>query len=447
MFMKRKKFDAILANIDNMEKSMGIMAQQGIEQQYQISQRMATSYTTRDAQVAATRRKFRGADIHGNQIIQRIVNLRVAFSVPNRLFLIKNKDKDVSDSVLKDTKEFLKNFMKLNKLDSSLPRDLAKEVELQGSVLLVIEWDEKAKLPKIKYFPWKSLHPKIEQVDKYSIASPLKASFKVAGVEKKFEDDKLEFIAFNDELGDFEGYPTCGGILKTIENIDKDLIDWRKLNHLFAHPTPHFKCETKEEADAINNMISTVGWHVGTAIATNSEFSLKGTSGVEANLLMLSIQTGAKIISGHTGIGIHFLGFANVMSNRATADSMGEPTEVVLHAEITSWTSFYTSLFAKAIRMRNNELNKALPEDLVLPKIIPLTDRQWKVVKEIYMPLAEKGHITRETLLENLPEIDSDAELKRLEEEEAKIAEELKKNPPPVADDNRLNDNNDNNNE
>jgi len=442
MWIKQKRFDALVQEYGLAQKTMGVLMEK-LTEFYSVDSAGANFYTSKSSQVTEIHRKYKGIAAYGNQILQRLINLRVAFSVPNRLFLIKNPITNVADAQIKNAKQFLNDFMMLNGLDSSLPRDLCKESELEGQIAVRLIWDSKLKLPKLKYLPASTVSYKIEPEEQFTINSKLllkltdteqKAIKKGSIVSKmtayealvlKHED--FSFTAFNDKLNSYDGWPTCGGILKTIENLDKDLLDWRKLNHLFAHPTPHFKCETEEEAQAINEMIKTVGWKVGTAIATNSDFQLKGPTGAEGVLLMNSIQTGAKIISGHTGIGIHFLGFANVMSNRATADSMGEPTEVVLHAEITGWQGFYTDLFVKAIEMRNKYLNLKLNSHAVLPQLTPLTDRQWRVVKDVFLPARDKGFISQETFLDKLPDIDAAAELNRIEEEEKKNKEKKKK--------------------
>ncbi len=417
--MNRKNVEAIIQNTKNLEQQLGVLAAS-----IEIFNTTSTStYTTRDSQITAVRKKYQGIADNGNALLQRLINLRVAFSVPNRLFLTKNSNIKATEQEVKDTKEFLNNFMALNNLDGKLPRDLAIEAELQGQVAIQIVWDPKAKFPRLKYYPWKSVGYTIKPTTQYLINSRLIFTGTINAIEKKFQDEEFVFIAFNDELNANIGYPTCGGILIEIENITKDIDDWRKLNHLFAHPTPHFKCETQEEADAINARITAKGWKVGTAIASNADFQLKGPTGAEGNLLMLSIQTCAKIISGHTGLGIHFLGFPNVMSNRATAESIGEPTEVVLHSEITSWHTFYAEMFRKAINIRNKKLNKALRNNIVLPKIVPITDRQWKTIEKIFMPILDKGWISHETFLDKLPDIDTDSELERIKEEDAKSKE------------------------
>ena len=427
MWIKKKKYDDMLRNFTEMNQTMGVLMSD-IAQYYPAELQRENPYRSKEAQVAEILKKYHGTAKFGNQVVPRIINLRVAFSIPNRL-LIKPSDesKDADKSQIESAQDFLNAFMGLNGLDSSLPRDLARESEFNGEVLIRLKWDKEEKLPRMFYYPWTDTGYKVEPVDKFSVTSKLKASYTYESKEVKIPNKEFSFIAFNDELLKYEGYPTVGGVLKDIENLDKDLRDWRKLNHLFAHPTPHFRCETDDQAKAINAMITAKGWKVGTAIATNSEFQLKGASGAESNLLMLAIQTNIKIVSAHTGIGVHFLGFANVMSNRATADSMGEPTEVVLHSEISSWKRFYIDLFNKAIDMRNEHLNRKIEKNLIEPRLIPLTDRQWRHIKEIYMDGARDNLISHHTLLDNIPNIDPDAELERLEEEDRKRMEKKKK--------------------
>lgn len=434
MWLRKEKFDGMVSNISDLKKSMHVLMT-SIEVFAPRQDRSVNPYRAKNTKVQEIKRKFKGEADFGNQIIQRLVNLRVAFSVPNRLFIITNPEFDGSKGEVNDVKEYINNFMALNSLDSALPRDLAREVEFEGQVATRIVWDPKEKLPRLKYYPQAETGYAVEATSDFLVNSNLQLKFTHNGKEKVIRNDEFSFIAFNDQLNVFIGYPTCGNVLVTAENIDKDLRDWRKLNHLFGHPTPHFRCEKEEDAKAVNNMIRSTGWKVGTAFATNSDFKLVGPSGVEGQMLMLSIQTGAKILSAHTGIGIHFIGFANVLSNRATADSMGEPTEVVLHSEIASWIKFYTDVFKKAIRLRNKHLNKELPEDAVLPRLVPLTDRQFKALKDIYMPLADNDHISEHTLLSKIPDIDAEEEvdkIKREEKEKEKKAKKQAEQQPPI---------------
>jgi hypothetical protein len=417
-----------------------------------------SEYNTKQLQVDQIRKKYKGEGKHGNILLQRIINLRTAFTMPNRLFLIRNPQFEGSDKVVKEVKAFLYDFLNINNLDAYGPRDLTVESEKTGEILLEHTWDAINKNVALNYYAWDSPGYKIEPKDnnnKYKLNKKYKAEVSFEDKYLKIPDEKLSYIQFNEDANAIGGYPTCGPILHIIDDLEKDFKDWRCLNHLFAHPTPHFKCETSEDANAIMTLITQIGWRVGTAIATNSDFILKGPTGVEATMLMNSITTAAKLLSGHTGIGIHFFGFANVMSNRATADSMGEPTEVVLHSEMTSWKGFYNDMFKKAIATRNTLLAKTLPENAVQVKVIPITDRQYNVIKEIYMPLLENNNISRHTLFDNIPELDAANEEDRIKEQEEMTKKEQSNKPGftmPISsnvnndDDNSDNDNDNNNN-
>jgi hypothetical protein len=433
-----KVIAGLTAQVGVLDKTVGVLMTQ-IEEYSRFTRDEGSGYAGHAQQVSAILQRYRGGAPWGNIMVQRLVNLRVAFSMPNRLFMIKNPNTTESDDVANNAKKFLTDFLKVNNLDGSAPRDFAKEMEFRGQILVRLVWDSTLKLPILEYYPWGNDGNTVNNVtlnsytvapieeEKFRIAPKLKAILKINGEEKVFSEDEFCFLSFNDELARYEGYPTCGPIIKILENLEKDMMEWRVLNFLYAHPTPHFKCETQEQAEAINNMIKATGWRVGTALATSGDFELKGPSGTEANMLMQSITTGAKLVSAHTGIGIHFLGFANVMSNRATASSMGEPTQVVLKSEETSYLTFYRELFTKAIRMRNNNLNREFPEDVILPKVVSITDRQWEVVKDIYLPARKDGLISSELFLDAIPGVDVEAEQARIDEEEKKNEEKQQK--------------------
>ncbi|MDP4879928.1 MAG: hypothetical protein NWR36_08580, partial [Opitutales bacterium] len=70
--------------------------------------------------------------------------------------------------------------------------------------------------------------------------------------------------------------------------------------------------------------------------ASNTAPAAGGTS------LTTEINTIAKIISGATGIPIHYLGFTDLMSNRATAEDLAELVNVTTSHEREAWKSGIT---------------------------------------------------------------------------------------------------------
>ena len=131
------------------------------------------------------------------------------------------------------------------------------------------------------------------------------------------------------------------------------------------------------------------------------------------------IEIGLKVVAGATGIGIHFLGFPNVLSNRATAESLGEPIEIAARTDMLQWMSFFEGLFNKAILLANEHRDQKLRTGLVKPKMQPITDRQWTIIEKVFLPATKDGLISRRQFVEQVPGIDPDENEKELSEEES----------------------------
>jgi hypothetical protein len=129
-----------------------------------------------------------------------------------------------------------------------------------------------------------------------------------------------------------------------------------------------------------------------------------------------SIEVNLQIVSGAVGLAVSWLGFPDLMSNRAVADSIGEPLEIVAANDITSWKSFYEQLFNNVIKIRNANIKsdtKPLQIGIVKPLLKPMSDRVWQQLIRFYLPSCEDGIITREGFLSRIPGFDISEENKR----------------------------------
>jgi len=79
------------------------------------------SYNKKKSMVAEVIAKYKGIGANGNQILQRLVNLRVAFSVPNRLFVRQNPIGEFTVPEITEAKTYMKEFMAFNGLDGDTP--------------------------------------------------------------------------------------------------------------------------------------------------------------------------------------------------------------------------------------------------------------------------------------------------------------------------------------
>ena len=380
------------------------------------------SYTNKTEQTTELVNKYQGASSYGTSLIKRLVNVAAAMQVPNGISL--EGDHRTPEY------EYLNLFLDASQLNEGVAIQLAKEAQFEGQVLLELLWDMETNMVKIRHILWRVGEYEVRPIGISNLTGPYEATWSEEGqVVRTLTKDQMAFVAFNTtrDANDYiTGWPTLGGLLTRIEAISHDLVDWRTSNKLYAHPTPVFTCETQDEVNALTSKLEAVGWTVGTAIAFRGEFVLAAVPNYHRTILD-AITTNVKIISGGSGVSIGWLGFTDVMSNRATAESLGEPLEIVASADIATWTSFYEELFDSVINIRNKNIisSQKLKTGLVKPKLKPMSDRQWQKLKDLFMPAAEKNLLTRESFLEQIPNFNIEAELKRIKDEEAKLDAEM----------------------
>lgn len=371
------------------------------------------TYNSHSTQTIELISKYQAKAEYGSTLVKRLVNVAASLQIPNGVEL-EGKDTDAEYA-------YLKTFIEVNQLNEGVAIQLAKEAQFHGQVLVTLKWDPEKNMVKIYYMPWSEYDYKVQPIGLSNLTGPYKITWGEDEDQKSLEGIDIAFVAFNvvHDGVHIEGFPTLGGLLMRIEAVSKDLIDWRTSNKLYAHPTPIFTCETQSEVDDLTSTLTSEGWTVGTAIAFRGKFVLAAAPNYHKTIVD-SIETNVKLISGGSGVAISWLGFADVMSNRATAESLGEPLEIVAASDMATWRSFYEELFDNVITFRNNNIDseQVLKTGMVKPKLKPMTDRQWKKLKDIFLPAAKSNLLTREGFLDEIPGFDLKKELDRIEEQE-----------------------------
>lgn len=377
------------------------------------------SYASHYAQAVGLTDRYYGRNDHGNELVKRCINLQAAFVVPSEIELQVPKQPGQDDP---PEMEFVKKFVALNRLNLGVSYLLAIQAGQTGQLLLRLNAsnDDESLAPTVEYIPWIPTMYRVQAAGESVLKGPYVATWTDSnGRAVRLEDDELAFVAFNPDLNDperyVEGYPTLGTAINRLDQISKRMDGWDTSGQLFSQPTPFFKCASKSDADALMAMIEKKGWKVGTAIAANADFTMVSADLSAGQIMDLLMTTQVKLLSGSIGIAIHNLGWADVLSNRSTADSMGEPVEVASQADIGLWTAFYQDLFDKAIRMRNAKVGPGskLREGVVKPNLLSKTDRQWAQVKDIWLPAAVANVIDQQMFLEQCPGVDVKAFLDR----------------------------------
>jgi hypothetical protein len=133
--------------------------------------------------------------------------------------------------------------------------------------------------------------------------------------------------------------------------------------------------------------------------------------------LQKEITTNIQLISGNTGVPVHFLGFPELMSNRSTADTLFDMVAASTHRERRIWMSFYTELFDRAIALANAGFQAGLRPGLVEAQIPEVSSKTMFELKDNWLPLFESGVLSLETLLAKIPDLDDPrAELQRIQQ-------------------------------
>jgi len=114
---------------------------------------------------------------------------------------------------------------------------------------------------------------------------------------------------------------------------------------------------------------------------------------------------------------VHWAGWTDLMSNRSTADTLGELVETMTKEIRLKWIETYTSLIRKAM-VKSEKFGGGSKDldgfDVALPQI---TAEKIKELIDAWFVLTEAGYIAKETFINKLPGIDPEKNRKLLEKE------------------------------
>jgi hypothetical protein len=239
-----------------------------------------------------------------------------------------------------------------------------------------------------------------------------------------------------------EAAPKVMKCLTQIDNLDKAERDWREINHIFAGPILYGQCEDSGEVKDLLAAMADKNFKIkrilaGTADLRFLTLDIKGVDSLEREIVSL-----VKLISGTTGIPVHFFGFVDLMSNRSTAENLMEMINAATTKERQTWIGVYEEVIRKAMVMWNEKVNQGMSEgvkldpDKIKVDIPIITKEHWDRIEKIYLPASIAGKISDETFLTQIPGLDVKAELKHKEEREASELEQVKRDNDNLKDDN-----------
>ncbi len=379
------------------------------------------SYSEYKTAITELAKKYEGTADWGVLQVGNIIDLRSAFIIGQGIKLVP-KDKKSREY------ELIQAFVEHNNLDEEMPQDLAKEAEIEGRCLVKLIPNNETKQIDIRFISYSANAYKVitasGDYQKYE-----SVTYQDNEAKKDITLNAGEFVykKFAGRLSKVNDLmPKTAKVLTQCENLDKALYDWRKINNLFASPTPVVECQEGADAKAISDALNKVKWNVGKLLVIkNAVYKLVGADAVGTNALKEEIIALAKVISGATGIPVHFLGYPDLMSNRATSTDLFEFINASCNKERSIWTGFYEELFNKALIMAN-KFQAGYKENTVKAQILQVTEAKLQELANVWLPLYNANVIDLDYMLSKIPDADPEKIKKANEESAVKMLEVIK---------------------
>lgn len=352
------------------------------------------------------------------------------------------------------------DFFAYNGLDAEMSQEIAKEAEIEGKVALNIIFDKDpygadpkgAPWPGMvstRFIPWTSKRY-VVITDPNDYLWYKKLTWNATGVttnvsagsaagaapENQIQpagsltEEQFVYKKFGGRIYDpNDAQPKIMKCLTQVDRLDKALRDLRQINHLFAAPTPDFEMADLESVKTLLAQIENINWKTGKLVVHTGTFSYKVPPADGVENLLAEIEMCIKVISGTTGIPIHYLGLLDLLKNRATGDNTRELVMAATAREREIWLGAYQELIEKAMVLFNENAYaqmstaKKLDPSKVRVEIPEITQEHWDHIEKVLIPAATGGIISKEYVASQIPGVDMETEAERKETREAAEAE------------------------
>ena len=385
---------------------------------------VGNEYRTYETAVKAIEDKYVGSAEWGCVLTGSIIDLRAAFTIGQGIRI--TTAEDTTERKARAELEFANDFFEYNKLDQEMPVELAKEAEIEGKIALKIKLEEAKdfkdgkyeKMVSVRFISWLETGYEVKTPkDDYMNYSSL--TWQPKSDAKKEVLDPKEFV-YNKFGGRIskpnQAQPKVMKCLTQIDDVSKALRDWREINHIFAMPIFDIECDDADSVADADKAMNAYRMNIKKAfIHAKSKLSILGPDMSGIDSLSKEIIDKIKIISGTTGIPVHFLGLLDLLKNRATGESTRELVNAGTEKERVIWKGTYKELLEKAFTMYTEDMQLTKLDASKLDIEIPVvTEEQWIHIEKVLLPLYLASAISIDYLLSQVPNVDASKELQRL---------------------------------
>lgn len=380
------------------------------------------AYTEYESQVCETYRKYSAQSDFGCQQTRAIIDLRTAFISGEGISVSAEKEA---------TAKWLEEFINYNKLNGKNFINGVQGTEMAGQTIFILKriYNEdnelQIKVKRIPYLSNRKYKPKYED-----------DLFKEKVIDVLFKS-KFGWISFGykdfiyirtggDDSNSYGPVTRIGAVLTDVENYDRAIKDIRRINHILARITPVFKTTTSVETTALQARLNEIKWRIGEVFIGEADLSyITPGTGAHDNLKSELVAT-IKTISGTTGVPVHWFGYVDLMSNRATAQSLYENIKNATSTERTIWQDSLYELILKAQKKYINEGGLGLSFDPNFQVRLPLISFENFLEKVRALNIAYNDEvISLDDYRNEIPGIDPLKTKKAIELEKKKEQDEL----------------------
>lgn len=357
------------------------------------------------------------------------------------------------DQVLPDSdreKAFVEEFLETNGLNSAGFLKLLREPEKEGKCLLKL-------IPELDR-EWKWADGEKEKTEKGMVQvqhlSWIEYGYKITG--EKNNNEVAEFATYkNEDKEDItlkepefvyrrwrgpsnkidEASSIFHRVMEHVVCMEKAYFDQRLNNHLFAAAKPYIKCETKQQAREMNELLNENS--EGYNIASRRIMIIVGDFAYAVppsrSDLNEEIKAHRKSISFLTGIPEQFLGDSSGVRGKDLSENLMEGVDHSVEGDRQVAEDLLNEVIRKAIVMVNGK-STPLREDAIKIRIGKITAADWNRIVAIWLPAVNDEQISHRTFLEMIPSLDVEQELERLQEESEEKKKKQEESRDPLID-------------
>ena len=384
------------------------------------------SYKTYAKAVNAIDKKYRGRANWGVLQTGAIVDTRAAFIIGQGVKFT------VDDPKATNEKEWLEDFVDFNDLENEVPQEFAKEAEIEGKFLGKLFMDPKRKQASVRFISWaNSSYTVVTNPEDYMDYQRVWWRTPAGGT-KNLRSPQFVYKRFGGRIDiPNETPPKIAKCLTQIDFLDKAIRDWREIDRMYAAPTPHVETKDAESAKKMQDAFTALNWKIKKFFAHTGKFEYLQIDAAAISALEKEIITLAKMISGTTGVPVHFLGLPDLMSNRSTAENLMELITASTTKERQIWIGGWKEIIDKSAAMWSASTKKTEIDTSKIKVEIPfITEAQWAKVKDIFIPMNLMDKLSDAGLYAQIPGFDATEEAERLAKQQEGIIKKVLNTPP-----------------